>query len=294
MRGPGAGPAGVGASPGLARKAARAASRKASAATGRAGRFFWAQAAGRADRLAFLGRTFLLGLESSLSGPLGRRRLVWSMLLEQAVLCFRNSALLASVMGLTAGFLWTVVWYGVLSNLGGTETLVSLALRIELAEVSPFLVAMVVTAAYTGPSASRLARIRTSGGFEILRLMGIPPAHLLAWPRFLGQLAAFPVLILFHCAFTIMGVCLGTRFFAAFPVSDFLALLVSGVKAYSLFRLTVQSILMSFVMSYCALHYPYRAVEGPGVEVPDRVWRGALKGLIWASLCGLLVSVLYA
>jgi phospholipid/cholesterol/gamma-HCH transport system permease protein len=251
-------------------------------------------AATRVDRLAFLGRTFLLGLESVFSGSSGRRRLVWGRIRDEALLCFRNSLFFSAMLGLMAGFLWTIVWFGVLANIGGSDTLVRLALMVQLNEVSPFLIAMVVTTAYTGPSATRIARIRRSGGFETLRLMGIPPTHLLVWPRFLGQLIAFPALLLFHCAFTVMGVGLGARLFASYPLADFMSVLVSGVEAYSLFRMAVQSVLMSCVLSFFSLHNPYRAQEGQDVEIPDLVRRGTLEGLFWASLSGILVSVLYA
>jgi phospholipid/cholesterol/gamma-HCH transport system permease protein len=280
--------------PALHRKAAGACRRGAASLSGRAGRALLAAAAGHAERWGFLGRTFLLGLEGTLAGHMNRRRLIWARITGEALQCFRASLFLASGLGLMAGFLWAIVWYGILSNIGGTETLVSLALRIQLNEVSPFLTAFVVTASYAGPSATRLARFRFSGCLDTLRLMGIPPSHLLAWPPFLGQLAAFPVLILFHCCFTVMGVWLGARAFASFPFTDFLGLLVSGVKAYSLFRMAVQSVLMSCALSFFSLQQPYRAPDGPGVEIPDLVRRGTIEGFFWASLSGILVSVLYA
>jgi ABC-type transporter Mla maintaining outer membrane lipid asymmetry permease subunit MlaE len=193
-----------------------------------------------------------------------------------------------------AGYLWAVVWFGALNNLGGTDYLVRLTLTVQLNEVSPFLIAMVVTTAYTGPAATRIARIRLSGGFETLMAMGVPPAHLLIWPRFLGQLLAYPFLLVFHCAFTVMGVGLGARIFASYPLEDFMNVLVSGVKAYSFFRMAVQSVLMSCALSFFSLHCPYNASAGAEVEVPDLVRRGNLEGLFWASLAGILVSVLYA
>jgi ABC-type transporter Mla maintaining outer membrane lipid asymmetry permease subunit MlaE len=181
-----------------------------------------------------------------------------------------------------------------LDNIGGTKTLVEMALKIQLNEVSPFLVAVVLLASYTGASATRLARIKINGGFDTLRLMGVPPAHFLAWPRFLGPMAAFPFLILFHCAFTVLGVLLGTRFFTSYPVSDFMGHLVSSLRAYSLFRMAIQSVLMSCAMSFFAIRYPYRAPTGNEVEIPDLVRKGSIEGFFWASLSGVLVSVLYA
>ncbi|MDR1080502.1 MAG: ABC transporter permease [Deltaproteobacteria bacterium] len=258
------------------------------------GRCFWTWLGGRVERWAFLGRTFLLGAESVIRSPRSRRRFIWSRIVDEAWLCLRNSVFFASVLGIMAGFLWAVVWYGALKNIGGSDNLVKLALTVQLNEVSPFLIAMVVTTAYTGPSATRLARIRISGGFETLMLMGIPPAHLLIWPRFLGQLFAFPLLLLFHCAFTVMGVGLGARVFASFPLQDFMTVLVSGIEGYSFFRMAVQSVLMSCALSFYALHMPYTSRRGQEVEVPDLVRSGNLEGLFWASLAGILVSVLYA
>jgi ABC-type transporter Mla maintaining outer membrane lipid asymmetry permease subunit MlaE len=214
------------------------------------------------------------------------------MSLEEAALCLRSALFLASFMGLAAGFMWATVWYGALDKMGGSDTLVAMAMRVELNEISPFLVAMVVMTAYASPSATRLARIRFAGGFDTLRLMGVPPAHLLVWPRFLGQLFAFPILLVFHCAFTVMGV--GCRAFASLPVNDFLNYVVSGTTVYNVFRMAVQSVLMSSALSFFSLHYPYRVPLGRGVEIPELVRRGSLEGFFWASLSGLLVSVLYA
>jgi ABC-type transporter Mla maintaining outer membrane lipid asymmetry permease subunit MlaE len=261
---------------------------------GAAGHAFWIWIEGRVERWAFLGRTFLLGAESVIRSPRNRRRFVWSRILDEFLLCFRNSGLFASGLGVMAGFLWTVIWFGALKNIGGTDNLVKLALTVQLNEVSPFLTAMVVTTAYTGPSATRLARIRISGGFETLMLMGVPPAHLLIWPHFLGQLAAFPLTLLFHCAFTVIGVGVGARVFASYPLQDFMNVLVSGLEAYSFFRMAVQSVLMSCALSFFALHMPYTSQRGQEVEVPDLVRSGNLEGLFWASLAGILVSVLYA
>jgi ABC-type transporter Mla maintaining outer membrane lipid asymmetry permease subunit MlaE len=262
---------------------------------GLAGRVFWEWVEARVDRWAFLGRTFILGIESvAFRAHRTRRRFIWSRILGEARLCLTNSAFFASVLGIMAGFLWTVIWFGVLKNIGGTDTLVKLAMTVQLSEVSPFLTAMVVTTAYTGPSATRLARIRLSGGLETLMLMGIPPAHILIWPRFLGQLIAFPCLLVFHCAFTVMGVGLGSRVFASYPLQDFMNVLVSGIEAYSFFRMAIQSVLMSCCLSFFAMHMPYNAHAVEGVEVPDLVRSGSLQGLFWASLAGIMVSVLYA
>jgi ABC-type transporter Mla maintaining outer membrane lipid asymmetry permease subunit MlaE len=257
------------------------------------GRGFLAWAGRRVDRWGFLGRTFILGAQS-LSGPRNRRLLVWARCRDEALLCFRNALFLSSATGLMAGFMWAVVWFGALDNLGGTETLVRLALTVQLNEVSPFLVASVVLTSYTSPAAARIARVRVSGALDTLRLMGVPPAHLLIWPRFLGQLAAFPSLLVVHCAYTVMGVALGARILASYPLADFLDALVSGARAYSFFRMAVQSVLMSCALSFFALHYPYRGPAGPESEIPDLVRRGNLEAIFWACVSGILVSVLYA
>ncbi|MDR1166160.1 MAG: ABC transporter permease [Deltaproteobacteria bacterium] len=247
----------------------------------------------RLDQAAWIGRFFILG-SLSLRGPASRRALVWSRILEEIARVLRVSASLIFILGFLSGFLWSLIWFRALANIGGTSSLSGFLIEIQLQVLSPFLAAMVIVVTYMGPMTMDLCLRKWNKEFETLSLMAIPPLHLLAWPRLLGPLIAFPLALFILNFFTFLGNYAGAWFFVGLRFQDFYHDLEEGIKVFNLLRLLLQSALMALSMSFFALCAAWDMEEEDLFSIPRVTRRAMMEAFFFASLTGLLVTVFYA
>ena len=257
------------------------------------GRFLVAFARRAMDQVAFLGR-LARTLPLSFNGPAGRLGLMWSLAKKELFQAFWGTFLLMASTGLLMGFLWSLIWFKVLSNLGGSATLISLLAAVQIQVVSPFFLSLITIVTYAGPMTMKLCLLKSSRQFEALYLMGIPPAHALAWPRIAGPLISFPISLFFFNLATAFGAYAGAWKFASHPFVDFCLSLYQEMKSLNFLLLLFQSILMPLVMSFFSLFNALESREGDFTGASGIVRRAMIEAFFFAILTGVCVTLVYA
>jgi ABC-type transporter Mla maintaining outer membrane lipid asymmetry permease subunit MlaE len=250
---------------------------------------FWGR---RLDQAAFLGRLFLCGLWG-LDGLSARRTLMRRLTLAQVYAIFSGTMLLLVIFGLMMGVLWTTIWFGVLANIGGSGVLASLLIKVHLLEISPILTTLVVIMAYGGPMTMELCLLKSSGDFDTLLLMGIPPEHVLAWPRLLGLILAFPGLLLLMNMATWLGAWWGVDRAIDLPLAEFASDLYLAVDGLSFLRLAAKSLLISVALGFFLLYNAWALPRDDFRRAPGVVRRAMCEAFVYGTLAGVLVTILY-
>jgi phospholipid/cholesterol/gamma-HCH transport system permease protein len=264
-----------------------------SAALGWTGRRFLRWLARRADQAAFAGRLLLMGLWGFSGGRPARRRLMRRLILVQAWELLSSACALSLIFGFMTGFLWTIIWFGALSNVGGVSTLAGLLVSVQVQEISPILTIMAVVMTYGGPMALEVALLKASGDFRTLALMGVPPAHAVAWPRLIGTVLTFPSLMTLMNVAALSGAYWGIVRAIDLPLVEFAADLATNAEPLKIVMLGVKSLLCSLALSFFCLHKAFAIPEGGFLAAP-RIARGAMaEAFVFSVLASVLVTVLY-
>jgi ABC-type transporter Mla maintaining outer membrane lipid asymmetry permease subunit MlaE len=244
----------------------------------------------RVEQAAFLGRLFLSGLWG-LGGDAARRRLMRSLILSQVWEVFASCCPLLIIFGLLMGILWTVIWFGVLANIAGAEVLASLLITVHLLEISPILAALVTTIAYGGPMTLELCLMKSAGDLDTLLSMGVPPEHVLAWPRLLAVILAFPGLLLVMSLSTWIGAYWGIVRAIDLPLSEFASALYLSVDGFKILMLGVKCLLTSVCLGFFQICPAWRLEDFR--QTPRLVRRGMTEAFVFGTMAGALVTVLY-
>jgi ABC-type transporter Mla maintaining outer membrane lipid asymmetry permease subunit MlaE len=136
--------------------------------------------------------------------------------------------------------------------------------------------------------------MKHTGEFESLIAMGIPPAHLVGWPRVIGPVLALPVLLVINNFGALIGALLGAWQIINFPVTDFIYELYVKVKVFKLFKLLLQIELMAFAMCFFCLYSAWRYDSRELSQAPGALRRGIIEASVFSALTGVLVTVFYA
>ncbi|MDR2406311.1 MAG: ABC transporter permease [Deltaproteobacteria bacterium] len=260
---------------------------------GRSGRFFIRYLARRLNQAAWIGRVLGLAFRDLKSAG-NRRRLIWQLVLQQIARSFGTSIWPVSFLGFATGLLWAIIWFNLLQNIGGVDSFISVLVLVQFQEISPFITFMVALATYMGPMILELILMKSTGQFDSLVTMGIPPAHLLAWPRVVGPVLAFPLLLTVTNFAVVVGALSGAYLMVEYPVTDFIYELYQKVKVFKVFKLLLQSVLMAFTMCFFCLYSAWQYDARDLSEAPQALRRGIIEASVFSALVGILVTVFYA
>jgi ABC-type transporter Mla maintaining outer membrane lipid asymmetry permease subunit MlaE len=246
----------------------------------------------RLDQAALGGRLLLVSYWGILA-PSAQRRLIRGLILYQLFEIFKRSALLLSIFGLMMGILWTVIWFDILENVPGSTMLASLLITVHLQEITPILTTMVVIMSYCGPMAMELSFMKCSGDFTTLTLMGIPPERVLAQPRILAVILAFPGLMLIINTASILGAFWGVTKAINLPFVEYLSDLFLALAPYKIILLLAKVFLTSSVLGFVCVYNAFQIDPGAFSRLPGVTRRAMTEAFFYATLVGVLVTVFY-
>jgi ABC-type transporter Mla maintaining outer membrane lipid asymmetry permease subunit MlaE len=215
------------------------------------------------------------------------------LILFQVYVIFRASFVLLCLMGLMMGVLWSALWFGVLANVGGASALTSLLVSVHLQEISTILTTVAVVMTYSGPMTLELALMKSSGEFDTLQLMGIPPEHILAWPRLLGLVLAFPGLVLLMSLTTFLGAYWGIVRAIDLPLYEFVSDVAVAIEPFKILMLAIKCLLISLAMGFFCLFHAWQTPDGDMRQAPAISRRAMGEGFIFSTLAGVLITILY-
>jgi ABC-type transporter Mla maintaining outer membrane lipid asymmetry permease subunit MlaE len=207
--------------------------------------------------------------------------------------CFAACFTLLCLLGLMMGVLWSTIWFGVLANIGGASTLASLLITVHLQEINPILTTVVVVMTYGGPMTLELALMKSSREFNSLQLMGIPPEHLLAWPKLIGLLLAFPGMLLLMTITTFLGAYWGIVKAIDLPLIEFISDLALAIEPFHILMLAIKSILISIAIGFFCLYQAWQTPEGDIHQAPAISRRAMSESFVFGTLAEVLVTIFY-
>ncbi|MDR2349575.1 MAG: ABC transporter permease [Deltaproteobacteria bacterium] len=251
---------------------------------------FWRR---RGEQISFMGRIFLMFFRLG-GGRAHRGKLMFSLVMRELSVSFWKTFPLTLGTGLLMGFLWALVWYQTLSNLGGSQTLINLLRTVQIQTISPFFLALIATVAYTGPMTAELTLFKSSREFETLVLMGIPPDRFLVWPRMTGPFFGFLLSLALFNVFTVFGAYAGAWFFVSYPATDFFLTFGQEIRELSFENLFLQCLLMVPAMSFFSLFNAWEAREGDSARVSAITRKAMIESFFFATIAGILITLLHA
>jgi ABC-type transporter Mla maintaining outer membrane lipid asymmetry permease subunit MlaE len=244
------------------------------------------------DQLAFAGRLLLAGLWGD-ERLKGRSTARWKLFLTETWLILLTTGGLIVLMGLLTGFLWDVIWFGVLANIGGAENLVALTFSIQLQEVSPILATAVITMGHGVPMTVDLALRKAHGEFTTLSSLGVAPELFLAWPRLTAGLISFPVLFFALAVANLVGLYIGVRSSIALPLVDYMASVHSSLVGFAFLKTGVKCLMVGFCLNFFCLYGSFQIAEGDIRSIPRLARWAMVETFIYSTICVVLITALY-
>ncbi len=257
---------------------------------GRSGRLLFRALARLADQAGFLGRVLIMAR----TGRADRRGLLVRLVLAEVFRLIHASALLIVPVGFMLGFLWSFLWFGTLSNIGGVESISTFLVSIHAIQIAPIMTTVIVIIRYGAPVTWELAVMKSGRQFETLRQMGAPPEHYLAAPRLLGAFLAMPVLLALFLFASFAG-----SYYMAWrqngqALLEFVLSLSQQTRAGHFAVMAFKSVAISLSVSFFCVYNGF-AIESGAIHQGAGLVRRAMGEAFFSSvLSSVLVSIFYS
>lgn len=257
--------------------------------TGRMGRLLQSQAARFEDQVSFGGRILVLAW-------LGLRRnggLMFRLTLDEVFKLARGAVPLAILVGFMLGYLWSMLWYGALSNIGGLENIATFLVSIHTIQITPIMITVIAVLRYGAPMTWELAVMKSGRQFETLARMGIPPEHYLAVPRIAGSLLAVPALLAVFSLASFIGAYYLAWRHTGQPVLDFVFSLSNQTTGGHFAVMIFKSVAISLSVSFFCVYNGFK-MGTDGLQHGTAIIRRAMgESFFYSILLCVLISVLY-
>ncbi|MDR1920662.1 MAG: ABC transporter permease [Candidatus Adiutrix sp.] len=273
----------------LTRKGRRTGGLAFEAACGRLGRLAINWLSRLADQAGFAGRIVILTWQ----GRRGRFGLMARLTLEEIFKQAFGAIGLIVLVGFMLGFLWSVLWYGTLGNIGGLENFSTFLISIHAIQIAPIMTTVIVILRYGAPSTWELAAMKSGRQFETLAQMGIPPEHYLAAPRIIGTALTMPALLMLF----ILSSCAGSYYLAwrfnGQALLEFLFALSNTARGYHFAIMAFKSAAVSLALSFFCVYNGF-SINIDNLNGGALVIRRAMgESFFYCMLASVLISVLY-
>lgn len=257
--------------------------------TGWLGRLFLSQGRRFIDQAGFAGRVASLTWQ----GHLERRGLLFRLTLEEVYKLARGSSLLLILVGFMLGFLWSMLWFGTLSNIGGIENISIFLVSIHTIQITPIMTTVIVILRYGAPTTWELAVMKSGRQFESLYLMGIPPEHYLASPRILGAVLCMPVLLALFTVSSFAGAYFLAWRYNSQTLLDFVFALSNQTGSYHFVVMAFKSMAISLSVSFFCVYNGFDMRVGSLSRGTVIIRRAMGESFFYSILFSVLVSVFY-
>lgn len=253
------------------------------------GRLTLAQRQRFVDQAGFAGRVVL----AAWLGHTNHRGLLLRLTLEEIFKLVRGTVPLLILVGFMLGFLWSLLWFGTLSNIGGIENISTFLVSIHTIQITPIMTTVIVILRYGAPITWELGIMKSGRQFDTLAQMGIPPEHFLAAPRVAGSFLALPILLAVFSLASFFG-----AYYLAWRLSgqtmlDFVFALSNQTGARHFVIVGFKSVAISLSVSFFCVYNAF-TIEVNGLNRGTAVIRRAMgEAFFYSVLTSVLVSVIY-
>lgn len=259
------------------------------AVCGQLGRLLLAQRRRFVDQAGFAGRV----AATAWRGHANHRGLLLRLTLTEIFKLVRGTLPLLILVGFMLGFLWSLLWFGTLSNIGGVENISTFLVSIHSIQIAPIMTTVIVILCYGAPTTWELGVMKSSRQFDTLTLMGIPPEHFLAAPRIAGSFMALPVLLTIFSLASFFG-----AYYLAWRLSgqtmlDFVFAISNQTGARHFVIIGFKSVAISLSVSFFCVYNAF-TIEVNGLNQGAAVIRRAMgESFFYSVLTSVLVSIIY-
>ena len=260
-----------------------------SSLTGWMGRLILSQAARFRDQIGFGGRVLTLAWR----GLKYNRGLMLRLTLDEVFKLARGATTLVILVGFMLGYLWSMLWYGTLSNIGGLENIATFLVRIHTIQITPIMTTVIVILRYGAPTTWELAVMKSDRQFETLIRMGIPPEHYLAVPRIMGSLLAFPALLAIFSLASFTGAYYLAWRYSGQPVLDFVFSLSNQTTGDHFAVMIFKSLAISLSVSFFCVYNGFKMETNGLHQGAVTIRRSMGESFFYSILFSVMVSVLY-
>ncbi len=244
----------------------------------------------RFDRqLDFAGRVLLLAWE----GRRARALVLTHLTLEEIFKLARSSLTLIILVGFMLGYLWSMLWFGTLSNIGGLENISLFLVSIHTIQIAPIMTTVIVLLRYGAPTTWELAVMKSGGQFQTLARMGIAPEHYLAVPRVLGSLLSVPILQLIFVLASLAGAYYMAWRYANQTLLDFAIRLSDQTEAKHFIIMGCKSVAIALSISFFCVYNGFAAEINSLARGSATIRRAMGEAFFYSILTSVLVSVFY-
>lgn len=255
-------------------------------ATGRTA-FNWWRRLNR--QIAFLGRLMIVNWQSRNKAP----RLILRHTLEQVFHCLLGSLWLLAPLAFFSGYIWGWIWFSKLSNLGGLDSLAILFINGQIGQTVVLGTMIVVVLKYCSILTLETMATKLNGQIQTLRLMGIPPEHFFALPRFLSAFFSFLSLVIFFCLFTTLGAGVTVWQFTMRVPTEFFYELARAAEPEDFIRLAFKSIAVGLLMPTISLYNGWQSKQGMLFDVPPILSRSLLETAAYSIVVNFLLDLAF-
>lgn len=256
---------------------------------GWAGRFFLHQIYRMADQVGFAGRVVSLAWQ----GHAGRGPLMARLTLYEIYKLARNSFLLVVLVGFMLGYLWSMLWFGTLSNIGGIENISIFLVSIHVIQIAPIMTTVIAILRYGAPTTWELTVMKSSRQFATLARMGIPPEHYLAVPRIVGSFLAMPALLAVFVLASFAGAYYLAWRYASQTLLDFAFSLSAQTMSKHFVIMGFKSAAISLSVSFFCVYNGFAAEVNSLGRGTVTIRRAMGESFFYSMLTSVLVSVFY-
>ena len=253
------------------------------------GRLILSQAARFADQISFGGRILTLAW----LGLKQHRALMLRLTLDEVFKLARGATSLVILVGFMLGYLWSMLWYDTLSNIGGLENISTFLVSIHTIQITPIMTTVIAILRYGAPTAWELAVMKSSRQFETLIRMGIPPEHYLAVPRIAGTLLAIPALMAIFSLASFTGAYYLAWRYSGQPVLDFVFSLSNQATGDHFAIMAFKSIAISLSVSFFCVYNGFKMATDSLNQGAATIRRSMGESFFYSILFSVMVSVLY-
>ncbi|MDL2259917.1 ABC transporter permease [Deltaproteobacteria bacterium OttesenSCG-928-K17] len=241
------------------------------------------------DQAGFAGRILILTLQ----GFSERQGLLFRLTLTEIYKLVRGVMPLLLLVGFMLGFLWSLLWYGTLSNIGGLENISMFLVSIHTIQITPIMTTVIVILRYGAPTCWELAVMKSSRQFETMTLMGIPPEHFLAAPRIAGAVLAMPALLVIFSLASFAGAYYLAWRYNSQTVLDFVFALSNQTSGFHFATMAFKSVVISLSVSFFCIYNGF-SMPVDGLNRGAIIMRRAMgEAFFYSVLFSVLVSVFY-
>ncbi|KUG07349.1 MlaE family ABC transporter permease [Solirubrum puertoriconensis] len=209
---------------------------------------------------------YLLFLQSMLVRK-ERVRVLWNRTLDEAVSIGIDSVFIVSIVAAFIGAVTCVqIAYNLTNPLIPKATIGFMVREMTILELAPTITSIVLAGKVGSSIAGGLGTMRITEQIDALEVMGINSTSYLVFPRILGAIITFPLLVILAMVLSILGGYLAGTLSGALSAQEYIEGIRDAFIPYNITFALIKSVVFAFLVSSISAYRGF-FTEGGALEV---------------------------